>query len=158
MATAHFHAGAGHLPANARESGFEADHQLLYVARIAHEGGLHPGKYRGGWSQAVISYGGKEVWASSYEVWVGQLTGGSGGVWNVPANISDPVAVGREANGTALYAARARHDGGLHLGKWQKGWTSAAIPYGGSELWLTSFEVLCAGQYLDGDPAFSWQQ
>ena len=99
----------------------------------------------------------RSPWVDDYEVWVGHLSDGSGGVWNPPNDTAGAVQCGNEGDGTPLFAARANHDGGWHIGKWRKDWTAAAIPYGGSELWIDQFEVLCPGQYFEGDPIFSWQ-
>lgn len=157
MVTARFIQGNG-LPTEARQAGFETNHQLLYVARVAYAGGVHLGKYRADWSKAAIAYGGQELWLGGHEVWVGRLSDNSGGVWNVPSTSPDPpVICGREADGTPLYAARGFHNGGWHPGKWRADWSAAAIPYGGAELWISQFAVLCPGQYIDGDPIFSWQ-
>jgi hypothetical protein len=158
MTTPKFAPGHGSLPASANRAGFESDHQLLYVARAAHAGGVHVGKYRRGWNAASISYGGAEIWLDDYEVWYGRLSDSSGGVWNSPDNVGDAVACGHEADLAPLYAARARVNGSLQLGKWHKGWRAAAIPYGGTELWIERFEVLCSGTYFEGDPEFSWEQ
>jgi Protein of unknown function (DUF3421) len=152
--TAHFQAAHGTLPTYANKAGHEADQTPLYLARALHEGGLHPGKYRAGWTAASISYGGGEVWISSYEVWTGRLSDGSPGTWipsedAQPGGYWDPVVCGREADGTPLYAARAPHDGGMQVGKWRQGWTVTSIPYGGKELWLSPFELLCPGTDID---------
>jgi hypothetical protein len=157
MTSARFASANGRLPKFAQQAGFEQDHEILYVARASHEGGVHPGKYRADWKAASISYGGREIWLSAHDVWVGHLSDGSGGVWNLPAAVSDAVICGHEADGTPLHAARAHHEGGLHPGKWRADWKAASIGFGGQELWLTSFQVLCPGQYIDGDDAFSWQ-
>ncbi|MEV4093202.1 DM9 repeat-containing protein [Streptosporangium saharense] len=158
MVTARFTPWNG-LPPEARQAGFEQDHQLLYLARAAYAGGLHLGKIRADWHRAAIPHGGQEVWADGVEVWTHRLSDASGGVWNVPSGSpGDAVVCGHEADGTPLYAARAYHDGGLHLGKWRADWTAAAIPYGGQELWVSRFSVLHPGQYIDGDPAFEWQR
>ncbi|KAL7422915.1 hypothetical protein Q5752_002212 [Cryptotrichosporon argae] len=56
----------------------------------------------------------------------------------------DALPVGHEANGEVLYAARAWHEGGLHLGKAGAHLVnSASISYGGAELTLDVYEVLC---------------
>lgn len=159
MATVKFLRGGGHLPSGARRAGHEPDRTLLYVARAAHDGGVQVGKYRADWKAASIPYGGSEVWVDQYEVWVGKVSDGSGGVWNPPNNASDAIACGRENDGMELYAARARHEGGWHIGKWRRDWKAAAIPFGGAEVWINRFEVLCPGQYFEGDPIFSgWDQ
>lgn len=150
MVTAHFTPAHGTLPTNANKAGHEPDNTPLYVARAEHEGGTHPGKYRSGWNAASISYGGREIWVSAYEVWTGHLSDGSPGQWvSIDAALSfDPVFCGAEGDLTPLYAARASHEGSLQLGKWRKGWTVASIPYDGQELWLAG-EVLCPGVPID---------
>ena len=154
-ATAKFTSGKNGVPADANRSGYEANHELLYVARALIGGGAHLGKFKRGWKQAAFPYGGKETWVTDFEIWTGRLSNNMSGAWD-PPHIGKPVACGNEADGTPLYAARAWHQGGLHLGKWRKGWTSAAISYGGAEIWVPKFEVLNEYQYIDGDPAFNW--
>ena len=157
--TAHFLPGNGGLPGDSRQAGFEANHTIFYVARAVLEGGVHLGKFRADWHAAAIPYAGQERWVSNYEVWVGKLSpDNAGGVWD-KANVNNAALVGgHEADGTPLYAARAWHEGGLHLGKWRADWTAASISYAGGEVWVGQFEVLSDGQYFEGDPAFGWQR
>jgi hypothetical protein len=54
----------------------------------------------------------------------------------------DAVQGGHEANGTPLYVCRARHLGGVHIGKFRADWRGCNIPYGGRELTLNSYQVL----------------
>jgi hypothetical protein len=57
----------------------------------------------------------------------------------------DALPIGREADGTPLYAARAWWEGGLHLGKAGRHLLNrASISYGGAEHGLDIYEVLCA--------------
>jgi len=56
----------------------------------------------------------------------------------------DALPIGREADGTLLYAARTWLEGGLHLGKAGRHLrNSASVSYGGAELSLDIYEVLC---------------
>ena len=64
----------GRVPAGAVEGGHEADGKVLYIARARYMGGVQPGKVRGGFGGAHITYGGKEVEVSDYEVLVGDLS------------------------------------------------------------------------------------
>ncbi|WVO20476.1 uncharacterized protein IAS62_001773 [Cryptococcus decagattii] len=56
----------------------------------------------------------------------------------------DALPIGNEQDGAVLYAARAWHQGGVHLGKaghhLHKG---ASIPYGGGEISFDTYEVFC---------------
>jgi hypothetical protein len=87
----------------------------------------------------------------AYDIWTGHLSDGSSGTWIYweDLNGGSPVACGHEADLTQLFAARAKHEGGQHIGKWRRGSTAASIPYGGAELWLSRFEVLCPGTTID---------
>lgn len=134
---------SGAIPAGAKAAGREADGTRLYLARVAYAGGMHPGKWRKGWTSAAISYGGAEVWARNPAVWTGMLSGGSDGIWLLPDSALNASAIGWEADQTRLFAARAAIDGGIHIGKWRRDWAKASISYGGQERWVSNFEVLC---------------
>lgn len=58
---------------------------------------------------------------------------------NVPAGAQPH---GREADGTPLWVARARHNNGLHPGKVRPAFGAANIPYGGKEVKVADYEVL----------------
>lgn len=134
----------GEIPDDALEAGKESDGRPLYIARVSHKGGVHPGKagehMRGG---AHFGFGGQEVTSRDYEVLMNvrglDWQKGSGG--HVPDNA---VVVGEESDGTPLYVARAWHGGGLHVGKIKDGWKHCSIAYGGEEVAVTTYEVLVA--------------
>ena len=147
--TAKFASGKNGLPNGANPAGYEANRESLYVARAQIGGGFHLGKYKRGWKQAAFPYGGKELWVSDFEIWVGKLSNNYVGSWSRhDLHRDDTVACGNEANGTPLYIARAKHEGGLHRGKWRKDWKQAAISYGGLEIWKSDFEVLVSSVIL----------
>jgi hypothetical protein len=150
-ASARFTHGNGQLPPNGNKAGHEPDGTPLYVARARLPSGEHPGKYRADWKAASISYGGQEVWVDDYEVWTGRLSDGSTGAWELfrPGMENVAVHVGTEDPLWRLYSARAFHEGGQQLGKWRQDWTAASFPYGGAEIWLTTFEILVPGNQLD---------
>nr|XP_019051126.1 hypothetical protein I302_01575 [Kwoniella bestiolae CBS 10118]OCF30056.1 hypothetical protein I302_01575 [Kwoniella bestiolae CBS 10118] len=57
---------------------------------------------------------------------------------------TDALPIGHEQDGAALYAARAWWEGGVHLGKAGHHLISgASISYGGAEITLDTYEVLC---------------
>jgi hypothetical protein len=61
---------------------------------------------------------------------------------NIPAD-AVPCGFSKIENET-LYVARASYEGGTHIGKVGKGKLNQAhIPYGGKEIRVDDFEVLC---------------
>lgn len=135
----------GQVPAGAQAQGYEASGEPLWLARaqLSSNGryaGVHPGKMRPAFNGANIPYGGREIKVDCYEVWAGPAR------W-VPASggMVPPCALilGQEADGTPLYAARAIVKGGLHPGKMRPAFGGANISYGGKELTVRQYEVLC---------------
>ncbi len=134
-------AAGGAIPEGAKEQGKDIDGTQLFVARAAVDGGTHPGKVRSAFKGANIPYGGKEVNAFQYEVFVGvgrwQKMESENG--DIPSNA---MIAGHEKDGTPLYVARAVYGGGLHPGKVRPGFKGANIPYGGKEITISQYEVL----------------
>lgn len=59
--------------------------------------------------------------------------------------------IGYEGDGAPLFAARAWHEGGLHLGKAGPHlFRGAAISYAGAEITMDTYEVLCGPSREDG--------
>lgn len=48
---------------------------------------------------------------------------------------------GQEADGSPIYICRAKHAGGVHIGKTRADWKDCAIPFGGREVLIGSYEV-----------------
>lgn len=69
-------------------------------------------------------------------IFAGEWVAASGG--SVPNGASKQ---GNEADGTPLYLARAKYQGGLHPGKVRQAFAAANIPYGGKEVKVNSYEV-----------------
>ncbi len=133
---------SGSLPYGAAAVGRESYGPALYLVRAWYGRGLHPGKIRPGFGGAYLPYGGREVLARCYQVFMG------GGRWVRASGGRIPrgaIPVGREAGGQYLYAARAWYGGGLHPGKVRPGFRAAKIPYGGREVDVWSYEVLVSG-------------
>jgi Protein of unknown function (DUF3421) len=124
--------------------GREADGSVLYIARARHENGVHIGKARLNSREAFISYGGKELALSNYEVFIGTGQWVKATANNFPANAIDG---GYEADGSKLYIARAMIDGSYHPGKVRKN-GDACIPYGGVERFVQEYEVLTTNQVV----------
>ena len=118
----------------------EADGTPLYLARAYYNGGLQPGKVRPEFGSANIPYGWAEVKVNPYEVYCGGGTWVSASGGAVPAGA---IACGYESNGESLYAARSWYAGGLQLGKVRPTFKGAKIAYGGSEISVDNYEVLC---------------
>jgi hypothetical protein len=56
---------------------------------------------------------------------------------------------GSEADGSPIYIARVKHEGGVHIGKARPGDAEAAIPFGGKEIWLPNYEVYIGKGHWD---------
>jgi len=59
-------------------------------------------------------------------------------VGNFPKNA---IRGGQEADGSPIYICRAKHAGGVHIGKTRADWKDCAIPYGGREVLVGTYEV-----------------
>lgn len=88
-----------------------------------------------------ISYNGKEIAKQQYEILYGgnlswiTVNGGS----MIPHNA---VVGGQTRNGELLYIGRVNHQGSLTPGKVHKTHGCLYIPFGGSEIPYTSYELL----------------
>lgn len=123
---------------SALRGGHEANGNVLYIARVKHENGVHIGKARPNSREAFIPFGGKELALNNYEVFTGTGQWVKATANNFPSNA---IAAGYEANGAPLYIARAVIDGGYHPGKARKN-GDGFIPYGGVERVIKDYEVL----------------
>ncbi|EDW32139.1 GL10595 [Drosophila persimilis] len=106
-----------------------------------HEGEMLPAKVIPSKGCAYVCYGGYEFQKPTYEV----LTG-YGYVWihvqhhGIPPNA---VSTGRARNGDPIYFGRGHHQGSLTPGLISSRQRCLYIPYGGREIRLDSYEVLC---------------
>ncbi len=123
---------------SALRGGHEANGSVLYIARVKHGNGVHMGKARANSREAFIPFGGKELVLSNYEVFTGTGQWVKASANNFPANA---IQGGYEADGNALYIARAVIDGGYHPGKARKN-GDGFIPFGGVERIVKDYEVL----------------
>ncbi len=137
----------GQIPLGAEPQGYEASGEKLWAARAQlsdpSDGkilGIAPGKVRPGLKGANVPYGGQEVGAQCYEVWVGPAHWVEAKGGNLPQCAA---VVGQEASGESLFLARGMYKGGLHIGKIRPGLGAALIPYGGKEVPLAQYEVMC---------------
>ena len=155
------------VPANSSNYGLDDDGAPLYIARSTGQfPGLQLGKVRAdGWggNDCLISYGGKEVACTSYQVMFDPAFETPDpasapysnnffptGNWVAGNNGSIPdgaLVLGCEGDGTPMFAAQSLHGAvgnGVHLGKIRHGFAGASIPHGGNEVWVTEYMVLCA--------------
>ncbi|OMH79423.1 hypothetical protein AX774_g7156 [Zancudomyces culisetae] len=138
----------GKIPPNAVQGGVERDGKPLYVGRAFYKGGLHPGKCAphledGGFA---FGYGGKEVRLNEYFVLCGDASKLRWVEQTGSLRISNfrPLEAGHEADGEALYVAKAAYEGGQVVGKCgqhlKEGMT---FSYGKKEKNSSSYMVLC---------------
>ncbi|XP_011552255.3 uncharacterized protein LOC105383837 [Plutella xylostella] len=133
---------AGSLTGRAVVAGHEGwDGSPLWVMRARHCGQLIPGKLNVRHNSATITHNGREVPVQNIEVlcskglrWVPATNG------NVP-----PFAIpgGHTSTGEQLFIGRARYQLSLTPGKVQASRNGCLIPFGGSEVVTTMYDVLC---------------
>ena len=157
MRLAWIDASNGAVPTGAVRAGLEADGTPLYAARVAHGGGVHPGKLAAPLGGCRAGYGGQELVVSAYQALV--ATDKQGRAWPAyhPLPLAEPrrgvsslpslpvtpggrvpgdaLAAGYESDGTRLFAAMGRDAaGGVCPGKIQSGWANGcSVGWGGSE-------------------------
>lgn len=131
----------GPLPVGAQIGGRDIDGSLLYVGRASHEGDQIPGKVLPLQRVMYVSYSGKEIAKQQYEI----LCGGNLSWIRVHGSATIPhnaVRGGQTRSGERLYIGRVNHQGSQTPGKVHPSHKSLYIPFGGSEVAYTSFELL----------------
>ncbi|XP_030761912.1 natterin-4-like, partial [Sitophilus oryzae] len=128
------------FPSSAVLGGSDVDGQPIYVGRAYHDGDWIPAKIVPGRRSAYLSYAGKEICVSKYQVlceqkfdWVPSTNG------QVPPNA---VIGGRTSSGENLYIGRARHGNSLTVGKIHPSHHTCYISFGGQEHSKKTYEVL----------------
>jgi hypothetical protein len=120
----------------------------LYICRAFHDGGIQLGKASEGFQNGgVLGYKNKEVFVEEYEVLVGDMSRlhwvPSTGKLNVASLGYRPVEGGKDSNGTPLYVVEAPHKDAVHPGKASENLEGAYIAYGGKEVHIREYRVLC---------------
>lgn len=126
------------IPKRAKPCGAEliGGNELLYLVKKTYEGGDYIGKYRTD-GLAHFPVGEKEMIVTDFYVWVGK------GNWiDWEKGKTKMIEMGMTKEGKRIYAARAKMNGGLHVGMLVEGETKARISWGGSVTILRDFEVL----------------
>lgn len=130
-----------YTPPGAVVAGHDTDHAVIYVARAMHEGEMLPAKAIPSKGCCYVCYGGYEINKPMHEV----LTG-YGYVWVKPHHHTIPpnaVSTGRSRNGEPLFVGRGHHHGSLTPGLVSVSHRCLYIPYGGREIRIDDYEVLC---------------
>jgi len=140
-------AEGGSVPDGAIPGG-EQQGKPLFICRGFHEGGLQIGKVSPAAQQgAMIGYGFKEFPIPKYEVLVGDRHAlrwvDFQGRLNVRQLGARPVEGGREADGTPLFVALARHGNAVIPGKVGEKLDGAVIPTNNTEVVSEQYRVLC---------------
>lgn len=127
----------GRLPEGAVRAGFVPESDL-YVCRVKHRDGVHPGKLFNG--RCNVGWGGHEVSLTAFEVLVERDE-----VRWLPESAQPPqgvFAAGRGPRGE-LSACRVFYRDGVHLGELREG--RCFIGWGGRELGVAPYELLAGG-------------
>lgn len=143
----------GNVPYNAFEAGYENDSRgRLYICRAPFYDNagqsLQIGKVASHLGGGSFAYGGREVTVRDVEVLVGERNEfrwvSYQGQLDVRRLGGNPLAAGYDADGTALYVARANYNGGLQPGKISVSFRDG-IHFSGNqrENSSTNYEVLC---------------
>lgn len=119
----------------------------LYICRAYHDGGIQLGKASEAFKNGgVLGYNNKEVFVDEYEVLVGDMSRlqwvPSSGRINVQSLGYRPVDGGNDSNGP-LYVVEAPHKNAVHPGKAGEKLDGAYIAYGGKEVHVREYRVLC---------------
>jgi len=140
--------GRDKIPKSALVVGKDKDNNEIYAARLFFEHSLQIGKASRVFKEgSAVGYAGQVVELSTFEV----LVADSQGVcWvscsrqlDVQGLGAQPVEGGKEANGSLLYVARVRYEGGLHPAKCGEHLPAAHLAFHGTEVLVEDYEVLC---------------
>lgn len=126
------------IPPDAMQGGF--DGEQLYIGRAAYADGVIPGKIHPSHGVCYVAWGGAEHGVPEFEV----LTNCAGKWITTSGDYIPPSAIqgGTSETGEPLYIGRATHNDTLTVGKVQKSHGLCYIPYGGSEISFTEYEIL----------------
>lgn len=134
----------GEVPRNAVQGGYDTSGAPLYYCRGLVSGTWQPGKTRDGFGACNVPYGGRELAASRYQVLVKLIPAVQLGT--VAASNGDrpkdAVKGGVDSDGETLFICAASYAGGTHTGKLKPSFHACLVPYGGSEISVSSYSVL----------------
>ncbi|XP_055846081.1 uncharacterized protein LOC129912022 [Episyrphus balteatus] len=128
------------IPPFAVLGGYDADGSSIYVGRAFHEGDNLPAKVVPNKRCAYVSWGGREITKTHYEILVGEdYRFISCPIDTIPQNA---VRAGNTVDGEPLYVGRGMWEGSETVGKIHPTHHCLYIPFGGDEQRLESYEVL----------------
>ncbi|XP_055918204.1 uncharacterized protein LOC129950333 [Eupeodes corollae] len=136
------------IPPFAVLGGQDSDGAPIYVGRSYHEGDTLPAKVVPNKHCAYVSWGGREIVKSEFEVLVGE----NYRFVNCPTHTIpvDAVRAGNTVDGEPLYIGRCSFEGSETVGKIHPTHRCLYIPYGGEEHRMDCYEVLIS------DPVHIW--
>lgn len=132
---------AGPYPTNMVRGGIDSDGTVIFIGRAFHEGDMLPAKVMPDKNECYVCHGGEEHAKEDFEV----LRSGDF-VWEFASSGTIPegaVSCGPTADGEPLYIGRAMYQGTQTPGKVQTSHGCLYIPFGGAEVSVTEYEVLC---------------
>jgi len=129
------------VPPDAFQAGRESNGAPLYIIRAQYGNDLQIGKLNPEYGTGYLAYAGREVEIKSgMEIFTGS------GIWiQATANQIPFGAIpgGTGENGSPIFIIRAAVAGGIHPGQLNAQTHRAVVSYGGKELLVREFEVLC---------------
>jgi hypothetical protein len=140
--------GRDKIPKAALVVGKDKDGYSIFVARAYFEHGLQIGKASAHFKQgSAIGYAGKVIELPTFEILVADPQGVRWVPYSSQLNVEElrakPVEGGKEANGSLLYVARVNYNGGVHPAKCGEHLPAAHLAFGGTEVLVEDYEVLC---------------
>jgi len=134
----------GDIPTHTFVAGHENDGTPLYLCRAHYLNSIQIGKTWSGYDKCDISYAGREIPLSDYEINIQD----SQGEWQPGPGDDIPVGgfrVGTDTNGNPLFLCRTPFNGGMQPGKTWAGYDKCNFSYGGEELFQRNFEIYVKG-------------
>ncbi|XP_035917002.1 uncharacterized protein LOC118514324 [Anopheles stephensi] len=135
----------GPYPPHMVPGGVDSDGAQIFVGRAHHAGDLLPAKVIPDKNAAYVAHGGLETFVDQVEVLVHKQL-----IWDTASSGQVPMGAvvgGHTSDGEPLYVGRAYHEGSQTIGKVQCSHSCIYIPYGGSEVSVPTYEVLCERCY-----------
>ncbi|XP_073833197.1 uncharacterized protein [Musca autumnalis] len=136
----------GQMPPNAVMTGHSSDGEAMYVGRADHRGSLCVGKVHPSHCCLYIPYGGQEIRLDHYEILIRLLPHAwmSSSLEYAPANA---VVAGCDSDGSAIYVARAEHNGQMLPAKFIPHRREAYVASEGKQIRKSDIELLLGQNY-----------
>lgn len=128
-------------------SGYTVDGEPLYIGRAPFKKSLTPGKVQQTHGCLYLPFGGKERSITEYDVLVAPKPKAVWIPWGTSASLPEgAIMAGIDIDGTGIYIGKAAHEGDLLPAKVIPEREVAYVSYGGEEVAVNEFDVLCGGQ------------